>query len=389
MARAGTFQGVAKRLTARELAFDAALALALVALSLSIVVSLTSRSGRWSTGAAALLVVIHGGSLAWRRRVPMTVLAVNLGSGLLALALGYPPVILGVAVPVAVYTVASLCERRWSITAAAVTIFVGSVVQIVIPQGGDLGTVAGNGVILAAASFFGDSVRQRREYVRRLEDRTLELEQARDELARSAVNEERLRIARELHDILGHTVGSIAVQAGVGAHVAASDPEEAKRALTNIESVSKSALTEIRQILGALRGEGDPPETRPAPGLHELSALVGDLPEGIAVDLDVDDAASSLAPGLQLTIYRVVQEALTNVIRHSGARKVRVTVRSMPTGVRVAVVDDGAGFADAQGGHGLIGMKERVLMHGGNLEAGPMEERGFRVSATIPTGGPG
>lgn len=361
--------------------FDAAVALLLAALNVLLLFPVAQRT--WLP-VVLVLVIAHAGCLYWRRRAPVAVLVVNVVTGVLVLALGYPTIVLGLAALVAVYSVATLRPRRVSMPAAAVVI-VGMAVDQLVSQGARFDTVLGNAVVLGVAWFLGDSVGQRREYVRRLEQRTTELERARDELARSAVVEERLRIARELHDVLGHSVSVIAVQAGVGAHVIDSDPAEAKRSLEAIGTVSKSALAEIRQVLGALREETDEGEVRPAPDIHALEALIADLPAGdTAIDLQVDDDASSLPAGLQLTIYRVVQEALTNVIRHSGARRVRVSVRVRPDEAGVEVIDDGAGAGGATHGHGLLGMKERVAMQGGRVEAGSLPEKGFRVSATFP-----
>lgn len=381
----GSVPDVTEQTRFRSALFDATVALLLVALNLSILWSLRVQAPE-AMALASLLVAVHAGCLFWRRRAPSLVLGANAATGVAVIVLGFPSVVLGVALLVAIYTHAAEIPRRHSLPAAAVVIAVGLTAQAIADQP-DLGTLMGNAVVLGVSWFLGDTVRQRRGYVRRLEERTAELEAARDELSRRAVVEERLRIARELHDILGHSVGVIAVQAGVGAHVIDSDPGEAKRSLQTIESVSKSALVEIRQVVGALRDEGSAPEVRPAPGIAALEELVAEVPkERVGVELHVDEAAKSIAPGLQLTIYRIVQEALTNVVRHSGAGRARVSVRARPREVRVEVVDDGAGSESFEGGHGLAGMSERVSLHGGRLEAGPLPEAGFRVSATFPIG---
>jgi signal transduction histidine kinase len=367
----------------RTRAFDALVAVAFAALNVLLLIPLSDTS---QLPVVAVLVVAHAGCLFWRRRAPMAVLVVNIVSGLAVLALGYPSVVLGLAAVVAIYTVAAISPRATSIPAVAVLVVVTAAAQLVVEEA-RIDTVLGNLVVLGVAWFFGDSIGQRRDYVRRLEERTAELEQARDELARSAVVEERLRIARELHDILGHSVGVIAVQAGVGAHVIDDDPTEAKRSLEAIESVSKSALGEIRQVLGALREDTEPGEVRPQPGVSDLAELVAELPSGnISVELDVDEKSRSLPAGLQLTIYRVVQEALTNVMRHSGARLARVSVRARQDAVDVEVVDDGAGSSTGPG-HGIRGMSERVAIQGGRFDASSLQDKGFRVSATFPIAG--
>jgi signal transduction histidine kinase len=219
-----------------------------------------------------------------------------------------------------------------------------------------------------------------------LEKRTAELEAAREELADQAVAEERLRIARELHDVVAHSMGMIAVQAGVGGHVIDACPDEAKRSLEIIESASKSALGEIRRMLGLLRSDDDRAETEPSPGVDDLPRLAEEVRRaGVEVDLRADPPPGPLPPGLDLTIYRLVQEALTNVVKHAHAGRARVSVR-YPDGVaRVEVVDDGTGpVAAASGGHGIRGMRERAAMHGGSLDAAPLPEGGFRVAVALP-----
>ena len=372
----------------KSLLFDIGIALLLAALNVSIVLSLASRGVRWDPGVAIALVVVHAGCLAWRRTAPLIVMGVSMASALAVFVLGYPSVVLGPAILVAVYTAAVMRPRRWSLPATILVLVVAALLTGLFDEGGvDLGTVIGNVVTIASAWFLGDSIRQRRDYVHRLEERTAELEEARDELSRAAVVEERLRIARELHDILGHTLGAIAVQSGVGAHVIDSNPGAAKESLVRIESISKSSLKEIRQIVGALRESADGAEMDPLPGLDALPELVEGLGRGtVVVDLQVEADRNAIPQGLQLTAYRVVQEALTNVMRHSRASTARVSVRSYKKQLQVEVVDDGVGATSSSGGHGLAGMNERVSLHGGKLEYGPLPERGFRVSATLPLG---
>ena len=229
-------------------------------------------------------------------------------------------------------------------------------------------------------------------YAARLEQRTAELEQAREALARQAVTEERLRLARELHDVVAHAMSVIAVQSGVGAHVADSRPGEVGKALAAIEATSRAALTELRRLLGVLRQDGEPQASlTPAPGLANLEGLLAEVAEaGLAVRLRVEGAPSPLPAGVDLSAYRIVQEALTNVVKHAGPAHAQVTIRYRDQEVAVEVIDDGPGVAAvaADGrrgtGHGLIGMVERVAAFGGDLEVGPRPGGGSGVAARLP-----
>lgn len=374
--------------SSREWAFDVAVAAGLTALSLSIFVSLAHRGEPAVRWLALVLLLAHGGCLAWRRRAPLTVMALNLGTGVVFFALGYPIVMLGVSSVVALYTVASRCERFQALAALGVTVTAMAAAVLLPASSGDVSTVAGNAVVLTVVWFLGDSHRSRRAYVAELEERTAELERARDELARTAVAEERLRIARELHDVVAHSMGMIAVQAGVGAHVIDSRPQDAKQSLEAIERASKSALGEIRRMLGLLRSPGEPASTEPSPGLADLSRLAEETGRtGLDVELRVDPPGAPLPPGIELAIYRIVQEAVTNVVRHAAAGHALVSVTFDDGIVRVAVIDDGPAAPDRPvEGHGIAGMRERVAMHGGTFEAGGLPGGGFRVAASIPVG---
>jgi len=225
-----------------------------------------------------------------------------------------------------------------------------------------------------------------------LEERTAELEQAREELARRAVVEERLRLARELHDVVAHAMSVIAVQSGVGAHVAKTQPEEAAKALAAIEATSRAALTELRRLLGVLRQDSEPQASlTPVPGLANLDSVLTEVGKaGLAVRVRVEGTPSSLPAGVDLSAYRIVQEALTNVVKHAGPAHAQVVVGYRDQEVTVEVIDDGRGAATPVGdgrmgtGHGLIGMRERVAAFGGELEVGPRPGGGFRVAARLP-----
>jgi len=245
---------------------------------------------------------------------------------------------------------------------------------------------------LAAAWLLGHFAYNYRAYAARLEERTAELERAREELARRAVVEERLRLARELHDVVAHAMSVIAVQSGVGAHVADSQPEQVGKALAAIEATSRAALTELRRLLGVLRQADEPQASlTPVPGLANLEGLLAEVAKaGLAVRLRVEGRPAPLPAGVDLSAYRIVQEALTNVVKHAGPATAQVTIRYRDQEVAVEVTDNGRGVAAAAGdgrrgtGHGLIGMRERVAAFGGDLEVGPRPGGGFRVAARLP-----
>jgi signal transduction histidine kinase len=223
-----------------------------------------------------------------------------------------------------------------------------------------------------------------------VEERAAIVEREHEEAAKRALADERLRIAQELHDVVAHSMGVIAVQAGVGAHVIDTDPPEAKKSLDAISTTSRATLTEIRRLLGVLRADGDA-GYEPAPGLADLDRLVTDLDgAGLAVDVQFEGDRHDLPPGVDLTAYRIVQEALTNVLKHAGPAAATVTVGYEPDAVRIEVVDDGRGVNGraSGGGHGLVGMRERVAVYGGTLETGPRVGGGFRVAARLPYGVP-
>jgi signal transduction histidine kinase len=373
--------------------FDSVLAAAAAALSMSLFASELSRSGLPS-GVVVLgyaLALLHTLPLAARRRFPMTVLATSVASGLAFAAIGLPPVLLGPAILVPVYTVAAYRERRVSLVGLAAAEVGLALVQLT-PGRTDLSTWVGDTLVLAAAWLLGNFVGDRRAYAAQLEERTAELEQAREDLARRAVADERLRLARELHDVVAHSMSVIAVQSGVGAHVAETQPEEARKALAAIETASRAALEELRRLLGVLRqDDGDEPHgsLAPVPGLADLDTLLAEVGKaGLAVRLRVEGVRLELPAGVDLSAYRIVQEALTNVVKHAGPARAQVVVCYGDQEVAVEVTDDGKGAPGdgraAKVGHGIIGMRERVALFGGDLEAGPLPGGGFRVAARLP-----
>jgi signal transduction histidine kinase len=230
----------------------------------------------------------------------------------------------------------------------------------------------------------GVTLADRRAYARALEEKTAALEAAREELAGRAVSEERARIARDLHDIVGHAMSVITVQAGVGAHLLDRDPEQAERALRNIEETGRNALGEMRRMLGVLHPDdaGSPRQQTDINGLHSLVAQVEAA--GTPVSLKIEGETRSLPPGLELTAYRIAQEALTNIVRHAPGAQARVTLRYKPEWLELDISDIGGSSDPAPNpsGQGLQGMRERVSVYGGTFEAGP-SNGGFRVQAKL------
>jgi Signal transduction histidine kinase len=244
------------------------------------------------------------------------------------------------------------------------------------------GRIAGTTLGILIVFGIGEAVRTRRE-------RFAEFRRLAKQREQSEVQAERVRIARELHDVLAHSLSQIHVQAGVGLHLMERQPDKAAEALASIKETSKEALDEVRSVLGALRAEGpmDAPLV-PEPGLDRLPALVSGI-RGVEVRLD--DRIDGAPKPVQLALYRIVQESLTNVTRHAAARTATVRLWSDDAAFHVEVVDDGegpTGPASETGGRGLLGMRERAELLGGHLSAGPADGGGFRVAATIPREAP-
>jgi signal transduction histidine kinase len=382
-----------RRLRANPWWFDSALALVVAGINTAFfVIHPTAQGlpgGTFVLGCG--LILLHTMPLAARRRFPGAVLALCVASGLAFAALGLPPDILWMAILVAVYSVAAYGDRWVSLTGLVVAAGGSAAIQLT-PGRFENPTPVGNTLVLGAAWLLGHFVGVRRIYVGQLEERTAELEQAREELARRAVVEERLRLARELHDVVAHAMSVIAVQSGVGAHVADTHPEEAAKALVAIEATSRAALEELRRLLGVLRQEDEPQgDLAPVPGLADLEGLLAEVAKaGLAVKLQVNGTRPPLPAGVDLSAYRIVQEALTNVVKHAGPARAQVVVGYGDQDVTVEVIDDGRGAVTSVSdgrvgtGHGLIGMRERVQAFGGDLEAGPRPNGGFRVAARLP-----
>ncbi|MFI7215409.1 sensor histidine kinase [Micromonospora maritima] len=274
--------------------------------------------------------------------------------------------------------VAARGPRRVSVPAAIMVLLVQVAAAFVNPAAGALDRATLSVPAVLAAWVVGNSVLARRAHT----------EELRAHAAAEAVTAERLRIARELHDVVAHSIGVIAIQAGVGARVIDSQPAQARAALSTIETTSRETLAGLRRTLGALRRpDGAAASLDPTPGLSDLDRLVGAAADaGVRVTLAVDGEPGPLPAEVELAAYRIVQEALTNVVRHARVDRCRVTVRHAPDGIRVEVVDEGRGGPVGGEGHGIVGMRERAALLGGRCVAGPRPEGGFRVDAVLPVG---
>jgi len=244
-------------------------------------------------------------------------------------------------------------------------------------------------VLFAIAWLAGFALRERAAQAEAAEERATHAEREREQSARRAVFEERVRIARELHDVVAHHVSMMGVQAGAARVVVDRDPAKAKEALSAIESSSRQAVAELHRLLGFLRQAGDSDDLAPQPGLGQLPRLAASMSDSdLAVEVSIEGEARSLPPTVDVSAYRIVQEALTNTLKHSAASRAHVHVRYWPDELEVEIVDDGrldGGSSSASGGLGLIGMRERAALHGGQLSAGPAAGGGFAVKVRLPT----
>ncbi len=376
--------------------FDALLALGLF--SGAGVSGFVGDGSRDADGTFVLLVAIGALPYVVRRRAPLPVLIVASVPVLALLGLGYTSAVIGSGLFLAAYTVAAL--RPPTSIAVAVVWVAALLGAVAVVQPGALapGELLTNAALFAGAFGLGRSTQVRRTNVSLLEDRAVLSERARAEADRRAVSEERLRIAQELHDVIGHSLGVIALQAQVGAHVIDADPAEAKASLLAVSTTSRTALTDIRQILGAMREDGTD-GYHPAPGLASVDTLAGQLSEaGLPVEVTTHGTPGTLPTALDVTAFRLVQEALTNVSKHAGRTRAWVSVRYSPSAIDLEVLDDGPGHAgrraaaDPSGqpseGHGQLGMRERVAVWGGTLTVGPRPDGGYAVRAHLPFGNP-
>jgi len=328
--------------------------------------------------------------LAWRRTHPSLVLVLIASAFGLKILFGINTSVAAVGLLIGMYSVAVYASGRLRVffLALAGLGFIAGFVVFAITGNPRSFALSVPSLAHAAAWLLGDYLRTRRAYVAQLEDRAARLERDRDQDRQLAADQERSRIARELHDVVAHDVSVIAIQAGAARTIQASQPQAAAQALALIETTARRTLVELSQLLGVLRkSDGTIPDRNPQPGIEQLSALVSELRSaGLAVDLAVIGEATPLPPAVDLSAYRIVQEATTNVLKHAHARHVEIRVRYSRDLLGLEILDDGAGKngTSSTSGHGIIGMRERVALFGGALSAGPRPGGGFAVVARLP-----
>jgi signal transduction histidine kinase len=324
-----------------------------------------------SVGAVALILV-QTLPLIWRTRHPLVV-AVIAGAGAAAYGIGeYPDPLVPLGALVAGYTLVAASTRHQSYVGGALVL---PIVIGVTAAAGDSDAADYYFAIVTVALTWtiGENQRTRAE--------RLASEQA--EATARAVAEERVRIARELHDVVAHHVGMMVVQSEAGA--AGAPPGSVSDRFDAIGTTGRQALTELRRVLGVLREEGETRSLVPQPGIDRIEDLVRQVNgAGVPVDVRIEGAVRPLAPGVELSAYRIVQEALTNVVKHAGPAHANVLVRYVDDALEVEVTDDGCGRRTAADGHGLIGLRERVALFGGSLRAGERPGGGFMVAARLP-----
>ncbi|QIK75431.1 sensor histidine kinase [Nocardioides piscis] len=335
----------------------------------------------------ALHLTVAGGamvSLAWRRSWPVLVAAVVMTSNLTVNPEGQFSTLL--AMVLVSFTCGSECDPPWSWIGLAVVVtpFLGSLAL----EGLEPSDVAAALVFLVGPWTVGVAMRRRAARATEAEERAHRLEQEREEHAMAAAAAERTRIARELHDIVSHSLSVITIQAqAVRRRLGPEQVCEAED-LAAVESTARDALAEMRRLFGVLRSDGESASLSPQPGLAELDRLCDQVrASGLAVDVRTDGLPRTLPPGLDLAAYRIVQEGLTNALRHSGARRANVTLTYDAGRLDIAVEDDGRGFdpaTDTAEGHGLVGVRERVALYAGTLRVVPGEQRGTRLVASLP-----
>ena len=340
------------------------------------------------------LVTVVACAVALRRRYPRSVPTV-LNLAALAWAVGhYPSPLVPLTPLIGCYTLAALRGWRWGLAGMAMTAFTALLAIHVAFDGAAPAGISGNAVWMTfTAGAAGTAVGYNRALLVATRARLAREAQAREEQSRRRVVEERLRIARELHDVIGHTMAGISVQAGVGIHLMSTRPAQTVAALSTIKQISDQGLTDVKTILGILRADGDDPDQPRAPrgGLDQLDALLDPVrAAGVRTTLNVPHSARPLPAAVDLAAYRIIQEALTNVVRHARARTVQLDLCYGPAQLVIEIRDDGKGAGpghqdDGGDGHGMTGMRERAVALSGQFTAGPHPDGGFQVRCVIPT----
>ncbi len=341
-----------------------------------------AREGDVPFAAALVLLALACAAIYWRRSQPFAVLWVTVIATALAAGIGYSQMGGGLAMLVALYSVGRHASSDlWSYFGL---VGASAVFGLDYLLGNLTAAAVGFGlVVMSMAWYIGTRVRMRAEHAAQLER-----EQAAE--AHRAVAEERTRIARELHDVVAHRVSLMTVQAGAARTIAADNPQAALQAMEAVEHAGREALDELRHLLGVLRPKADGGSLGPQPGLADVPRLVDQFREaGLDVSFTISDAPTGLPARVDLSAYRLVQEALTNVLKHAGpGARSEVRISLDDDAISIEITDDGHAATTLPGsGHGIMGMRERALLLGGSLTAGPRADGGFRVAARLPIGG--
>jgi signal transduction histidine kinase len=342
--------------------------------------------GHGSDAVTATLGALMTLPLAFRRRAPLVVAAlVAIPTPLVGLFTPLQLLFFGGFLPLltVAYTLAARARSPRELAWLALPLMALVAVELEVPEFRKAGEIVFDWLWFAATIAIGLVVRARSLHAERSESRAVRLETEREVVLR----EERARIARELHDVIAHSVSVIVIQAGAAEPLVEEDPEQARLALHAIRSTASDALGEMRRLLGILRAADDELSLTPQPSIAELEPLLAQARAGgLEVELRVDGKPRLLAPGVDLAAYRIVQEALTNTRKHAGASSATVALRYGPSQLEIRVVDDGAAVVEPTvAGHGLVGMRERVGLYNGALEVGTCDGGGFLVRAVLPT----
>jgi signal transduction histidine kinase len=366
----------------------------LIALVLLVVTELQvwlgpSANGRLLPTLAGLLLSVV---VATRRRWPLAGMLVILAALAAKTLLGGPsgaqPVSLLPALLLLFYGIGAFAPARRSEWVLGLAVVVSGVNTLTTPGKAASDLLASELLVVLLPYALGRMVRARAARERADREQAERLDAGRELTVATAALRERARIARELHDVIAHSVSVMVIQAGGARIVMASEPDRAEASLRSVERAGREALAEMRRLLGVLDGERDPRALAPQPGLSDIDDLLSRArASGLAADLHVDGEPGAVSPALDLCAYRIIQEALTNAIRHAAPARAEVRVRWAPTALELEISDDGRGQGavnGASGGHGIAGMRERVALHGGSLRAGAGAEGGFTVLACLP-----
>jgi signal transduction histidine kinase len=292
----------------------------------------------------------------------------------------------GILTLVGVYSAAAHTGGRAAVAAGLLSGALWILITAGDPDGISFGALVFFGILVGGPFLFGRLIRARRLRETLLEERSVVLEREREERARAAVAEERTRIARELHDVVAHAISVIVLQARGGRRLLSQDPDETRRALDTIERTGSQALGEMRRLLGMLRADDEQLALAPQPSLSALDVLAREVTRaGLPVEVLIEGEPAELPAGVDLSAFRIVQEALTNALKHAGPARARVLVRYGDGELEIEVVDDGSAVGNGEGtGHGLLGIRERVTVYGGTFEAGRRTVGGYAVRARLP-----